>query len=139
MSNTIKFSDSELYILGCVLGSLRYNGNTAVHSLLGKIHEATEKFNIGCEDYDQVVFYVNDSGSARPEDKIGSEFFVTVDFEGEDTSLDSDYEEAILVETTPLVDPVGTLYAQLDQCAKEGYLEGVKIYSEAIQRLYSFN
>lgn len=133
MSNTIKFSDSELYILGCVLGSLRYNGLPAVHSLLGKVHEATEKFNIDCDDYDQVVFYVNDSGSIL-NGKVSSEQFVTIDFEGEDTSLDRDYEDSVEV----VVDPIATLYAQLDQCAKEGYLEGVKVYSEAIQRLYSF-
>lgn len=127
MSNTniLALNDSELYVLACVLGSVQYN--KASISLLCKVHEVSDKkFGLICEDYEKVVFYVNDSGDSRT-GKVAIDQFVTVAFEG-NSEQDSNEEVGVPV----VIDVRQQLIDALSVAISQRDLDAVTIYSNAL-------
>lgn len=137
MSNTniLALSDSELYILACVLGSVQYNENSS--SLLCKVHEVSDKkFELVCEDYEKVVFYVNDNGDSKT-GKVKTDQFVTIAFEGGNVDFGSNgCGQAEPVKEVSLKQLV---IDELAKAIKEGNLDAVKELSSTLATVLMYN
>lgn len=120
-------TDDEIYILACVMGHVRHNDNKSVNSLLQKIYQVSDHFNITCEDYEKVVF--TDGNKSVLED-------ITVDFQGTNRSEDL---EALIPKEEELIakelSPMEQLSKALSAAISTNDLGAVFTYASAIQRL----
>jgi hypothetical protein len=152
--HTLSLTDSEAYILACVMGNLRYNDNPSVNSLLSKINKVSKPFNIDAEDYDKVSAYVDFNGGCEEGYKLCKSLFFTLDFDGSNVDLDENDEfvkeptisgdelksrlHDYVVQAQTQEETVSTeslLFAALRVAIKDNDLEAVRVYSDTIQTL----